>query len=74
LTAAEEAVYHEIILSNDMLGCTFVFQVLIETLVALGAQIRWSACNIYSTQVSIRLPSYCLSELAGAADDRNIVQ
>jgi len=26
-------------------------QVLIETLVALGAQVRWSACNIYSTQV-----------------------
>ena len=28
------------------------FQVLIETLIALGAQVRWSACNIYSTQVS----------------------
>lgn len=27
-----------------------VFQVLIETLCALGAQCRWSACNIYSTQ------------------------
>lgn len=27
-----------------------VFQVLIETLVALGAQCRWTACNIYSTQ------------------------
>lgn len=26
------------------------FQVLIETLVALGAQCRWTACNIYSTQ------------------------
>lgn len=25
-------------------------QVLIETLVALGAQCRWTACNIYSTQ------------------------
>lgn len=25
-------------------------QVLIETLVALGAQCRWAACNIYSTQ------------------------
>lgn len=25
-------------------------QVLIETLCALGAQCRWSACNIYSTQ------------------------
>jgi len=30
-----------------------VVQVLIETLVALGAQIRWSACNIYSTQVNL---------------------
>jgi len=27
-----------------------VSQVLIETLCALGAQCRWSACNIYSTQ------------------------
>ena len=24
--------------------------VLIETLIALGAQVRWSSCNIYSTQ------------------------
>lgn len=28
----------------------FPLQVLIETLVALGAQCRWTACNIYSTQ------------------------
>lgn len=27
-----------------------VSQLLIETLCALGAQCRWSACNIYSTQ------------------------
>ena len=26
--------------------------VMVETLVALGAQVRWSACNIYSTQVT----------------------
>ena len=26
-------------------------QVLIDTLTELGAQVRWSACNIYSTQV-----------------------
>lgn len=26
------------------------FQVLMETLSALGAQCRWAACNIYSTQ------------------------
>lgn len=30
--------------------CIVPFQVLIETLVALGAQCRWTACNIYSTQ------------------------
>lgn len=24
--------------------------VLIETLIALGAKVRWSSCNIYSTQ------------------------
>ena len=30
--------------------CSFCNQVLIETLVALGAQCRWTACNIYSTQ------------------------
>ena len=29
---------------------TFPSKVLIETLVALGAQCRWTACNIYSTQ------------------------
>lgn len=28
-----------------------MLQVLIETLVALGASVRWAACNIYSTQV-----------------------
>jgi len=26
-------------------------QVLIETLIALGAKVRWATCNIYSTQV-----------------------
>lgn len=34
-------------------GClhmTIQTAVLIETLIALGAQIRWSSCNIYSTQ------------------------
>ena len=29
----------------------FCSQVVIETLAELGAQVRWSACNIYSTQV-----------------------
>ena len=34
-------------------GClhmTVQTAVLIETCVALGAQVRWSSCNIYSTQ------------------------
>lgn len=36
-----------------IVGCTHITAqtaVLIETLCALGAQCRWSACNIYSTQ------------------------
>lgn len=32
---------------------SFNLQVLIETLIALGAQVRWCACNIYSTQVCL---------------------
>lgn len=38
-----------------IIGCTHItpqMAVLIETLIALGAQIRWAACNIYSTQVN----------------------
>lgn len=37
-------------LFNPSMCFTFASQVLIETLVALGAQCRWTACNIYSTQ------------------------
>merc|ERR1711899_633125 len=36
-----------------IVGCTHInaqTAVLIETLIALGAQVRWAACNIYSTQ------------------------
>src|SRR3990167_9169480 len=36
-----------------ILGClhmTIQTAVLIETLIALGAEIRWSSCNIFSTQ------------------------
>ncbi|XP_077299384.1 adenosylhomocysteinase-like 1 isoform X2 [Arctopsyche grandis] len=36
-----------------IVGCTHInaqTAVLIETLVALGASVRWAACNIYSTQ------------------------
>lgn len=37
-----------------VVGCTHITAqaaVLIETLIELGATVRWSACNIYSTQV-----------------------
>jgi adenosylhomocysteinase len=30
-------------------------KVLIETLIRLGAQVRWCACNIFSTQVNLFL-------------------
>lgn len=36
-----------------IVGCTHVTAqtaVLIETLIRLGAEVRWAACNIYSTQ------------------------
>uniref|UniRef100_A0A1B6DFP7 Adenosylhomocysteinase n=1 Tax=Clastoptera arizonana TaxID=38151 RepID=A0A1B6DFP7_9HEMI len=39
--------------SAKIVGCTHInaqTAVLIETLAELGAQVRWSACNIYSTQ------------------------
>ena len=39
-----------------IVGCTHInaqTAVLIETLSALGAQVRWSACNIFSTQNQI---------------------
>ena len=38
-------------------GClhmTIQTAVLIETLTALGAEVRWSSCNIFSTQMEIR--------------------
>lgn len=49
-----------------IVGCTHInaqTAVLIETLVILGANVRWAACNIYSTQVStcsniIRIQNY----------------
>ena len=37
----------------EVTNSLFFFQVLIETLTQLGAQVRWSACNIYSTQVKL---------------------
>merc|ERR1719334_1553098 len=39
--------------SARIVGCTHInaqTAVLVETLVTLGAQVRWAACNIYSTQ------------------------
>jgi adenosylhomocysteinase len=41
-----------------IVGClhmTIQTAVLIETLTALGAEIRWSSCNIFSTQDHARL-------------------
>lgn len=43
-----------------IIGCihmTIQTGVLIETLVALGAEVRWSSCNIFSTQTKRPLPS-----------------
>lgn len=48
-----------------IVGCTHVnaqTAVLIETLIELGAQVRWAACNIYSTQ----------NEVAAALAESNI--
>ncbi len=48
-----------------IVGCTHInaqTAVLIETLINLGAQVRWAACNIYSTQ----------NEVAAALAENNI--
>ena len=48
-----------------IVGCTHITAqaaVLIETLVKLGARVRWAACNIYSTQ----------NEVAAALAEENI--
>lgn len=48
-----------------IVGCTHInaqTAVLIETLIELGAQVRWAACNIYSTQ----------NEVAAALAESNI--
>jgi adenosylhomocysteinase len=37
-------------LISGSLHMTIQTAVLIETLVALGAEVRWASCNIYSTQ------------------------
>jgi adenosylhomocysteinase len=41
------------LLGAKIAGCTHITAqtgVLIETLIRLGAEVRWAACNIYSTQ------------------------
>ena len=48
-----------------VVGCTHISAhsgVLIETLIKLGAEVRWAACNIYSTQ----------NEVAAALAQENI--
>jgi len=35
------------------LSLSLSFQVLVETLIALGAKVRWATCNIYSTEVGL---------------------
>jgi len=46
-----------------IVACTHVTAqtaVLMETLISLGASVRWAACNIYSTQVELcALRSIC---------------
>uniref|UniRef100_A0A3P8YIW9 S-adenosyl-L-homocysteine hydrolase NAD binding domain-containing protein n=1 Tax=Esox lucius TaxID=8010 RepID=A0A3P8YIW9_ESOLU len=51
-----------------IVGCTHITAqtaVLIETLVALGAQCRWTACNIYSTQNEV---AAALAETGGVTN------
>lgn len=49
--ALHASFYHT--LSPADCQCVGLLQVLIETLCALGAQCRWAACNIYSTQNAV---------------------
>ena len=53
------------LLGAKIAGCTHITAqtaVLVETLIRLGAEVRWSACNIYSTQ----------NEVAAALAQENI--
>lgn len=53
------------LLGAKIAGCTHITAqtaVLIETLIRLGAEVRWAACNIYSTQ----------NEVAAALAQENI--
>jgi adenosylhomocysteinase len=47
-------------------GCihmTIQTAVLMETLIVLGADVQWSSCNIFSTQVNIVYLLRCLLEI-----------
>ena len=43
-------VYLTSLVYNIILSQCHVLQVLIETLVECGAEVRWCACNVHSTQ------------------------
>jgi hypothetical protein len=43
---------------SGSLHMTIQTAVLIETLTALGAEVRWASCNIFSTQDHARPPSW----------------
>ncbi len=50
-----------------IIGCihmTIQTAVLIETLVELGAEVRWSSCNIFSTKIMRRLLLLLLASLS----------
>ena len=53
MTLREKYADQQPLAGAKILGCihmTIQTAVLIETLVALGAEVRWSSCNIFSTQ------------------------
>lgn len=53
LINSNNACFAQPLKNAKIVGCTHInaqTAVLIETLVELGAQVRWAACNIYSTQ------------------------
>ena len=49
---AQAAVSSTSLCECEVCKCTFVQQVLIETLTCAGASVRWCACNVHSTQVT----------------------
>jgi adenosylhomocysteinase len=56
LTLRQKAKADKPLKGAKIVGCTHInaqSAVMIETLVALGAKVKWAACNIFSTQVSV---------------------